>query len=193
VFTLSSGALIVAAKVEQQPKFIYHRHCLEFIRLISLLLLGLFTNLFFIDEFWFGEVLRGEPPREWKIFYSLTTFIVPLVTFISGFRWYDKLRIRIGALMVVAGVVTFHYYVTNIPREVLAVVYGLLLFGAAYLIIRYFKSNAGISFQERNENREVFEWESILIGAGADLVLPETLPPKEKGGSFGGAGAGGEF
>jgi hypothetical protein len=130
----------------------------------------------------------------WKGFYITTTIAVPLVTIGTGLPGKDKKRIRIGALMVVAAVMTFHHYLTSTPAETLCIVYGALLLIISYWLLKHHKAREnGISFSEKHDGRELFEIESLLIGAGVSMIIPQETPQRFGGGDFGGAGSGGKF
>ncbi|HEX5667569.1 MAG TPA: hypothetical protein VFX73_02135, partial [Chitinophagaceae bacterium] len=119
---------------------------------------------------------------------------LPLVTIITGFTAKDKVRIRMGALMVVAGIMTYHFYMISPPNEVLCIIYGSVLLVLSYILLKHYKARKdGISFQDKGDPRAFNELESLLVGAGVGLVIQEPASGRFGGGSFGGAGSGGKF
>jgi hypothetical protein len=172
---------------------IYYRHCFEFIQLLCLALAGIATNYFVVAEGWF-YIHQQNIGGTWKWIYIATTVVVPLVTIITGFLQKDKKRIRIGALMVAAAVMTFHHYLTSTPVETLCILYGALLLIVSYWLLKHHKAREnGVSFSEKHDGRDLFEIESLLISAGVGMITPQQAPERFGGGDFGGAGAGGKF
>jgi uncharacterized membrane protein YfcA len=117
-----------------------------------------------------------------------------LATIITGFLQKDKKRIRVGAFMVVGAVMTFHYYLTTTPTEILCILYGAMLLLISYWLLKHHKPKEnGISFSERQDSAALYEIESMLIGAGVGMITPEQSGGRFGGGSFGGAGSGGSY
>jgi hypothetical protein len=191
---IAAGSWLAASKLIKRPDNLYYRECLEFIQTLGLAIAGACTNYYVVSDIWFttthGEGISGF----WKVLFAATTVLIPLAKIITGFRQKDKKRIRIGILMVVAAVMTFHYYLTSTPTEILCIIYGSLLLLIGYWLLKHHKAKEnGISFSERHDNGSLFEVESLLIGAGAGLVTPENSNSRFGGGSFGGAGSGSTF
>jgi hypothetical protein len=177
----------------RNSRFIYYRHCLEFIQLVCLLMAGVTTNYYIVAEGWF-YMHQQEISSNWKGFYTATTILVPILTIASGFIQKDKKRIRIGALMVAGAIMTFHHYFTSTPVETLCIIYGALLLIISYWLLKHHKAGEnGISFSEKHDGRELFEMESLLIGAGVSMIIPQETPQRFGGGDFGGAGSGGKY
>lgn len=192
IFTISLITWFVCRKLAKAPTLFYYRHCFEFLELVSLMAVGICTNYYVVMEGWFN--VNKYDGTGWKWYYIITTAVVPLVTIVSGFLKKDKKRIRIGAFMVVAAVMTYHHYLSSTPVETLCIIYGSVLLILSYWLLKYYKARPnGVSFMEKQDGRSLFELESLMIGAGVSLVLPEQQTGRFGGGDFGGAGSGGRF
>jgi hypothetical protein len=183
----------MATAMIRNRRFVYYRHCLEFIQLVCLVVAGVSTNYYIIAEGWFN-MHQHEFGGNWKVLYIASTVLIPVLTIVSGFIQKDKKRIRIGALMIAGAIMTFHHYFTSTPVEILCIIYGALLLIISYWLLKHHKAREnGISFSEKHDGRELFEIESLLIGAGVSMVIPQEAPQRFGGGDFGGAGSGGKF
>jgi hypothetical protein len=193
VIAYSFASWITASNLERRNHLVYYRHCFEFLQLLCLVLAGIATNYYVVAEGWY-YIHQQQIGGAWKELYTVTTVVVPLATIISGFLQKDKKRIRIGALMVAGAVMTFHHYVTDTPVETLCIIYGALLLIVSYGLIKYYRSREnGVSFSEKHDGRDIFDIESLLIGAGVGMITPQQAPDRFGGGDFGGAGSGGKF
>jgi hypothetical protein len=194
-FMISLLTWYISRKLSFRPALVHYRHCLEFLQVTALVMAALFSNYYFVREIWLELVVSKTPePSFWKWFYIVMTILLPLVTIITGFTGKDKVRIRIGALMVVAGIMTFHFYMISPPNEVLCIIYGSVLLIISYILLKHYKAHKdGISFQDKGDPGKFNELESLLVGAGVGLIIHEPAPGRFGGGSFGGAGSGGEF
>jgi hypothetical protein len=177
-----------------KPRWIYYRHCFDFIQILGLVIAGACSNYYVIREIWYKLFYRSEISGSWETFYIATTILIPLATVISGFMQKDKKRIRIGTLMVAASAMTAHYYFISPPVEILCIIYGSLLLLISYWLLKHHKAKEnGISFSEKHDSRDLFEIESLLIGAGVGMITPENTGGRFGGGSFGGAGSGASY
>jgi hypothetical protein len=182
-----------ASVLIRNSRLIYYRHCFEFVQLVCLVMAGITTNYYIVSEGWF-KIHQQEIGSTWKGLYIATTILIPLITVISGFVRKDKKRIRVGILMIVGAIMTFHYYLTTTPVETLCIIYGALLLIISYWLLKYHKAKEhGISFSEKHNGRELFEIESLLVGAGVSMILPQNTPQRYGGGDFGRAGSGGKY
>jgi hypothetical protein len=191
---ISIASWFAASKLINKPRWIYYRDCIESIQSLGLIIAGACANYYVANEIWFNSVHQEGTSGFWNVFFIVTTILIPLATVITGFMQKDKKRIRIGTLMIVAAVMTFHYYLTSTPTEILCIIYGSLLLLIGYWLLKHYKAKEnGISFSEKHDSRSLFELESMLIGAGAGLVTPGNSGGRYGGGSFGGAGSGGSY
>jgi hypothetical protein len=191
---ISAAIWFAATKLINRPGWLYYRDCLEFIQILGLIIVGACSNYYVISELWYNSIHQEGINGFWNVFFVATTMLIPLATIITGFIQKDKKRIRIGTLMIAAAVMTFHYYLTSTPTEILTIIYGSLLLLIGYWLLKHHKAkDNGISFSEKHDSRSLFEVESLLIGAGAGLVTPENSGGRFGGGSFGGAGSGGTY
>ncbi|HLO82138.1 MAG TPA: hypothetical protein VK166_14320 [Chitinophagaceae bacterium] len=195
-FTLviSIACWFAASKLVKKPNLRHYHHCFEFLMILSLVLAALSSNYYVFYEGWYSTFYGNKLSPFWRYFFAATTALVPLITIISGFLQKDKKRIRVGTFMVVGAVMTFHYYFTSTPTEILCIVYGALLLLISYWLLKHHKPKEnGISFSERQDSAALYEIESMLIGAGVGMITPEQSGGRFGGGSFGGAGSGGNF
>ena len=192
-FVYSVAGWYMAWILVRNSRFIYYRHCLEFIQLVCLAMAGLTTNYYTVAEGWI-YMHQQEISSTWKGFYSATSALIPALTIASGFIQKDKKRIRLGVIMIAGAIMTFHHYLTSTPVETLCIIYGALLLLLSYWLLKHNKATEnGISFSEKHDGRELFEIESMLIGAGVSMIIPQETPQRFGGGDFGGAGSGGKY
>ncbi len=194
MLVIAIACWFVAAKLVTKPNLRHYSHCFEFLMILSLIIAGLVSNYYVISEAWYDSFPGKEFTPFWKYFFIATTVLVPLITMITGFYQKDKKRIRVGSFMVVAAVMTFHYYFTSTPTEVLCIIYGSLLLLICYWLLKHHKPKEnGISFTEKQDSAALYEIESMLIGAGVGMITPDHSGSRFGGGSFGGAGSGGSY
>jgi hypothetical protein len=195
-FTLviSIACWFAAAKLVRKPNLRHYHHCFEFLMVLSLIIAALASNYYVFKEGWYSTFYRKNLSAFWTYLFIATTILVPLATIITGFLQKDKKRIRVGAFMVVGAVMTFHYYLTTTPTEILCILYGAMLLLISYWLLKHHKPKEnGISFSERQDSAALYEIESMLIGAGVGMITPEQSGGRFGGGSFGGAGSGGSY
>ena len=167
-------------------------------RIAGLLFFYSSANYFVIRElsieFLHKKIAPGESfPLGW-LFWCLT-ILIPLVYIITGLYKKESLILRCGMLLVAAMVFTVRNYYHVIPAQFIMIGGGLILILIAYLISRYFeKPKFGFSILEsrNSSDLEKLNIEGILV---AETMGGSIAPDKSSfgGGSFGGAGASGEF
>jgi hypothetical protein len=134
-------------------------------------------------------------PFGW-LFWAFTV-IIPILYLLKGIQKKDLILIRVGLLLVAAIIFTIRYYYSIVNAEIIMTIVGFLLIGISYFLSRYLKvPKYGFTSQEKANDTEEgpSQLESLLQ---AETLTDQSISPddvaKFGGGSFGGAGASGQY
>jgi hypothetical protein len=180
-----------------KEKFKHYRHGREAVEFCSLLTLYAAGNFFVIAQLNSKLLANGAPvnhiPFAW-IFWIFTCAIPPAYI-IMGLVKKDRMLYRVGLLLLVAVVFTVKYYFSVASIEVTLTIAGVLLIAAAWVLIRLLKENRyGFTYiKHEDEHIMVTNIETIVIAETFSQTPGDDNSTKFGGGSFGGAGAGGDY
>jgi hypothetical protein len=187
---------------KQQPKtnLRYWSNCLWVIELASLLTLYMAGNYLVVrklNESLLDTQLTDGEDIHFAFFFYAYTILVPLAYIWLGLKRKDRLFIRIGVLLVAAGVLSIRYYHSFMPIETALLLSGGALIAVAWLSIRYLKvPRNGITSKA---DEDISKLDTISNIAFVELAVqnqaapPLYNPAEPGGGQFGGGGAGADF
>jgi hypothetical protein len=190
---------------QQQPKrhLRYWDNCLwmlELASIISLYLAGNYMVVRKLSEALLGtEIGVGEDIHFAFLFY-IYTIAVPLAYIWIGLKKKNRLFIRLGVLLVAAGVLSIKYYHSVLPIETALILSGTLLVVVSWLSIRYLKTpRHGITSATDDETSKLDRISNIAFAAELVTQNQQQAPSAPNndvnfgGGQFGGGGAGADY
>ena len=148
-----------------------------------------------------GNVIPGWhtqifPPPAAPWFFWTTTFALPLLYLVLGIRRRSRPALHVGMGTLAAAILTFRYYHHILPPAEAMTLAGVLLIGLAWGLIRFLREPRGGITSAATDKDPVLSGVELLAvtqAFGAHTATPDVQPPAPGGGSFGGAGAGGDF
>ncbi len=190
---VSVGLYIVAQRV---PGSAYYGDALSQLRWTSLVILAAAGNYFVVRELngLLAEGHHAETPEIplWGLFWA-TTFAIPLLYAVLGFRQKSRMFIILAVLGLAGAAATVRHYYGTWPLSVALVVDGVVLIGLGVLGIRFLRT-------PRHGFSDIDDGEAPLLvvrHAGTLTALQGTANaqqhptgPRFGGGDFGGGGAG---
>ncbi|MBL7813430.1 MAG: hypothetical protein JNL70_00395 [Saprospiraceae bacterium] len=164
------------------------------LRIAALVVFYASINYFMVAAFWQNQPDRGVPmPFHW-LFVALTVF-VPVFYITTGIKNKDRVLWVLGALGVVASIMTYRYYRSILPIEWALTLAGLVLLFLALWLIKYLKTpKQGFAYlpdQHKPNILETLVMNQVLQQATVSSVPQSDL--KLGGGDFDGGGAEGDF
>lgn len=198
-FILSAIA-VFAHKIKGHPGANYHRHLL--LLLENLATLGAYASLHIITiDTVLSEKTQTTAANSLNpvaaILYWAWTLLIPLFMLRYALRKRESLSIRLSLLSILSVFYAQHHLYPLFEHEVAAVIYGLVLLVAGWMVIRYLKQeNSVYSFRHGGDEGDLLGLNPFLVVAGfagTGQEAPSTTDTRFGGGSFGGAGAGSEF
>ncbi len=125
--------------------------------------------------------------------FWITTFAVPLVYGIVGFRQRNRMLLIVAAVGLAAGISTVYHYLGTWPLSVTLALYGGLAIGLAILLIRYLRTPK-YGFTDAIDEEppvELLRHVGLLATVqGTANAQKQPTGPRFGGGDFGGGGAG---
>lgn len=117
------------------------RNCFYYVKLVALLTLYAAGNYYMVCRAatGFDSYTQGSVTGPLAGFFWTCTFGIPLVYLGIGIRKRDLMLIRTGALLVVAGVLTFRQYHSLLPAELALSIGGMICVAIAYWLLNYLK------------------------------------------------------
>lgn len=131
-----------------QPLF---RNCFYYVRLVALLTLYAAGNYYIVCKAatGFSSYAEATITGGLGIFFWVCTFGIPLVYLAIGIRKRELMLMRTGALLLVAGVLTFRQYHSVLPAEIALSVGGIICIVIAYWLLNYLENGrAGFTAQK---------------------------------------------
>jgi hypothetical protein len=171
---------------------------LELASIISFYLAGNYMVVRKLSEALLGtEIGVGEDIHFAFLFY-IYTIAVPLAYIWIGLKKKNRLFIRLGVLLVAAGILSIKYYHSLMPIETALILSGTLLVAVSWLSIRYLKiPRNGLTSLADDETSKLDKISNIAF---AELAVQnqQTQPTQNDdvnfgGGQFGGGGAGADY
>jgi hypothetical protein len=178
----------------------YYADPQNLVQWITLIVLAASGNYFVVREL-NGLLLKPSPAHAPEIdlpflFWALT-FGIPITYLWQGLQKKDRMLIILGALGLIAGVMTFHEYFALVPLNMALTIGGLTLIGLAVLGIRFFRQpkNGFTDAPDDDSPDEFFVNTEALtaIQATANTHHNTNDDVRFGGGSFGGAGSEGKY
>lgn len=137
-----------------------------------------------------------SPDIALPILFWLTTFGIPAIYGIIGFRQRNRMLLVVAALGLAGGIATVYHYAGTWPLSVTLAVHGGLLIGLAMLLIRYLRTPK-YGFTDAIDEEPPLE---LLRHVGLLTTLQgianaqhQPTGPRFGGGNFSGGGAGDQY
>jgi hypothetical protein len=127
------------------------RNCFYYVRLVALLTLYAAGNYYIVCKAatGFSGYTEATITGGLGIFFWVCTFGIPLVYLAIGIRKRELMLMRAGALLLVAGVLTFRQYHSVLPAEIALSVGGIICIVIAYWLLNYLENGrAGFTAQK---------------------------------------------
>ncbi len=190
----SAAVYYTAKKRKANIALRYWRHCLgmlEFAGLVTLYLAGNYMVVRVLSESLLGTTIEPGEDIHLAFFFYAYTILVPLAYVALGLKRKDRMLVRLGVIMIAAGVLSIKYYHSIMPPETALMLSGIALVAVAWLSIRYLKvPRNGITSEPDDANARM---DAISNIAFSELVQQAPAKPANDvnfgGGSFGGGGA----
>lgn len=192
----------LAIKQKKKDMMRYWNNCLVIIEIASLAALYLSGNYMTIrkltESLLNTSIGPGQDIMLAPLFYAYT-IIVPLVYVWLGLKRKNYTFLRLGLLLLIAGILSIKYYHSLMPAEYAMILSGIAMILAAYFSIRYLKTaRHGVTFEidEHSAKHKVIS--NIANIAISQVMANQPHPTKPDGpdfggGDFGGGGAGADF
>lgn len=191
--------LIYFFALKLEKKHWIYKNCLGMLQLASLLTLYAAGNYFVVREV--GSSMNEDAlspdqaiPLAW--FFWLWTVFIPILYLTIGLKKKNVLLIRSGLILVAAAAFTIRNYYHALNVEIILTVFGALLLGISYGLMRYLKTpKHGFTVEELDDLHllDKLKVESLIVvgTVGDGTSVPEGS--RMGGGDFGGGGASGNF
>lgn len=178
----------------QKDKFENHffSSCFKYLKFVCCLMMYVSVNLFVIKET-ASELLGVNQIPIQGLFLALT-IITPLLFIVLGLYYKQKFFLHSGLFLLLPTIATVRFYYSVMPIE-----FALTFGGLALIVIAYFS----IKRIQKNDTPFIFEADQDEDLSNAEILLTlqqfgnkNTEIPNDKtfgGGTFGGAGAEGNF
>ncbi|HSC55476.1 MAG TPA: hypothetical protein VLC98_17740 [Phnomibacter sp.] len=185
--------------LQQKEKLFHYRHCFTMVEIAALISFYIAGNYFVVRELsnlMFDLNLQEGQSIPFGPLFWVFTIVIPAAYLFIGLKRKDIIMVRCGLVLVAATVCTIRHYYHVMPIETAMVICGIVLIGVTYALIRYLHApKHGYTYEEGQPGGP------IALAQIESLVIAETMatqPAQEPatrlgGGSFGGAGAGGDF
>ena len=206
-----SGALFVV--VRQIDRSAYYADPMNVMEWIALIVLAASGNYFVVREL-NGLLTHSTSVRSltdvpqismpW-LFWALT-FLIPVVYLYVGLTRKNRMLIILGALGLIAAVITVHDHVSLMPLNVALTLGGLVLIGLAVVLIRLLRQSAtegrsagflgGFTDDPDYESPDQFfvnAGTAVAIQAAAGASHQPNKGVRFGGGDFGGGGSEGRY
>ncbi|GAB3998131.1 hypothetical protein GCM10028807_45000 [Spirosoma daeguense] len=202
-----SGLLYVAVRqfFQRYPRETYYVDPLNLVQWIALIVLAASGNYFVVRELnglLSGPEIRngtlgGTPEISLSSLFWLLTFLIPGIYLSQGLTKRNRMLIILGALGLIAAVITLHEYVALVPLNVALAIGGLLLISIAVAGIRYLqKPKFGFTDAPDEDSPNEF-----LTNVATAAVVHATGTAQQShqndlrfgGGNFGGGGSEGKY
>ncbi len=184
---------------EKLPQVIFNNHFVV-VKAISLLLFYSAGNYFVVRELstsLMGLNLSEQDEIPFAIVFYLLTALVPIGYLYWGIKNKSILFIRVGLTILALSIVTFKYYFSLGIPMVTVTVSGAILIGIALVLFNYLKLIRSGFTRELllRDNWNTRDLAAIIASQtlGGNRTMSSDNDVIFKGGSFGGAGAGGNW
>ncbi|MES2807784.1 MAG: hypothetical protein V4619_04120 [Bacteroidota bacterium] len=188
------------SSIKQKIKVTYYNNCIIMAQVVSLVILYAAGNYFITDRA--NHVLNNIPQTTklavmWAPFFWAWTMLVPLVYIGLGIRNKNVISLRVGLVLMAAGIYTFRTYYHIMSIELALIIAGVALLALVYLIVRYLKTpKHGFTYADIDNGDKANNINIEGLITVATFKQPHThTGPENKfgGGDFGGSGSGGKF
>ena len=196
IMLLAFLVYVLIKSIKLKHSLRYYQFCFAMLEVLSLITIYASVNYFAVREL---SIAMFNMPESASVtggwFFWMCTFAVPVIYIVKGLQAKDHLILRVGLLLIAAGVFTFRYYYSIAPIEQLLTVSGIILIVLAYACIRYLQTaRNGISDSHpRQHPDDGLNVESLVIAETFNEVPAPDEGFRFGGGSTGGGGATGQF
>ncbi len=179
---------VATRSLKNENLLFYHYSC-KAVRFLTLISFYISANYFIINEA--GKAMFSSTtsmPQTLSMLYWILSVLIPIVYIVYGLRKRDLLFIRIGFVLLIATILTIHYYHQFLPPEINMLIGGLSLIAISYALTKYLRiPKHGYSFENTYRNKkELMNVEALIIAQ----VFGKSNN-KQKGFEFGGGSSGG--
>ncbi len=185
-------------KQKENKTLEYYARCLWMIEMASALtfyLAGNYMVVRMLSEALLNMEVQSGEDIHLAFFFYLYTIAVPIAYIYAGLKNKNRLLLRLGVLLIAAGILSIKYYHHVLPPETALILAGVALVAIAWFSIKYFKVPRNGITSEPDES--LTRMDAISNIAFSELLQQGPTPPVNDvdfgGGSFGGGGASSGF
>ncbi|HEX9957859.1 MAG TPA: hypothetical protein VGA96_11390 [Fibrella sp.] len=128
--------------------------------------------------------------------FWITTFAIPLLYGVVGFRQRNRMLLIVAVVGLAAGIATVYHYLGTWPLSVTLALYGAVVIGLAILLIRYLRipRHGFTDAIDEEPPLELIRHVGLLATVqGTSNASKQPTGPRFGGGDFGGGGAGEQY
>ncbi len=178
---------------------VYYSDVLVLVQWASLLV-GMAAGNYYVVRELNAVLLPGRHAQSPEIalpgLFWATTFVIPLVYSVVGFRRRNRMLLIVAVVGLAAAVATVYHYVGTWPLSVTLAVHGGIVIGLAILLIRYLRT-PHYGFTDAIDEEpplELLRHVGLLTTVqGVSNAQSQPTGPRFGGGDFAGGGAGESF
>lgn len=193
----SAGLLGLATWLKKSTSnAVYYSDVLVLVQWVSLLVGMAAGNYYVVREL--NAVLlttrhTNSPEIALRGLFWMTTFVIPLVYGVLGFRRRNRMLLIVAVVGLAAAIATVYHYVGTWPLSVTLAIHGGVVIGLAILLIRYL-STPRYGFTDAIDEEppiELLKHVGLLTTVqGTSTAQSQPTEPRFGGGDFAGGGAG---
>jgi hypothetical protein len=195
------AAYTTLKRYADEKKWWMYSDAINLLKTLCLLLFYLAGNYFVVREL-SNALSPNESASSIEIsfswFFKFFTILVPLFYIYHGLKTKQKIFLQLGALLLIAGILSLKYYFSILAPEYSLSIAGAICIALCLWLSRFLKTpKNGISL-EPSASIHNTAWQQV-----GSLVLsqqlntqhnaPKAQPMEFKGGEFGGGGAGSDY
>ncbi|WP_375444297.1 hypothetical protein [uncultured Fibrella sp.] len=178
---------------------VYYSDVLTLVQWVSLFI-GLAAGNYYVVRELNALLLDGRyaisPEIALPGLFWLTTFVIPLLYGVVGFRQRNRMLLVVAVIGVAGAIATVYHYVGTWPLSVTLAIHGGVVIGLAILLIRYLRMpNYGFTDAiDEEPPLELLRHVGLLTTLqGTANAQNQPTGPRFGGGDFGGGGAGEQY
>ena len=201
MMVVCSGIYFLSKRSVGKRTTLYYTNCLYIVQIVSLLVLYLAGNYFFVqtlsiptNTYGWGEFKPDPVP--FGVFFWAWTILLPFIYLGLGIKNKDVIILRTGLILVAAAAFTFRNYYHLMPVEGVLSIVGILLLGICYTVMKYLKTpKHGFTYEDLEDDHfmDKLKVESLIVSETFSGPQPQGNNTRFGGGDFGGGGASGNF
>jgi hypothetical protein len=195
------AAYTALKRYANEKKWWMYSDAISLLKSLCLLLFYLAGNYFVVREL-SNALSPNESGQSVEIsfswFFKLFTILVPLFYIYHGLKTKQKIFLQLGALLLIAGILSLKYYFSMLAPEYSLSIAGAISIALCLWLARFLKTpQNGISLEPPSSIHNT-AWQqvgSLVLSKQLNLQhnAAKTETMEFKGGDFGGGGAGSEY